>query len=281
MQRWLAIYDHVAKTGDWDPVRAICSPALVFEDRRRLFLLSGGIDLMIVSAAERMVVGARPRLELLGTAGDRIAIERVLWSGGPADGPFEIEYLGLWEVDEGGQLITMLLFDADEAPTVQREAWRRWAAIEPALADTLAMVAKATDAFNAQDRAGYRAQCADDLVVEDHRRIGMGHIRRKPLERGRIEGGDAYVDSLVALWQLAAAVRVEHGWFWPAIAPNGSLHSVRRTGDVAGGGVFGSDYLMLALHAHGRFTRVELFELDDLDKALARFGDLHEGRGAE
>ena len=83
--------------------------------------------------------------------------------------------------------------------------------------------AEASDAFNAQDRARLRALFADDLVVEDHRRTGMG----------RIEGGDAYVDSLAVLWDLAAATRVELGWFWPRVRPawralHGPPHRRRR-----------------------------------------------------
>jgi hypothetical protein len=68
----------------------------------------------------------------------------------------------------------------------QREAWARWAKIEPEITDTLALVADAGDNFNAQDRERLRAILADDLVVEDRRRTRMG----------RIEGGDAYTDSL-------------------------------------------------------------------------------------
>ena len=47
-------------TGDWEPMRAHCAPDFVFDDRRRLALLSGDRELMIASARERVAMGARP-----------------------------------------------------------------------------------------------------------------------------------------------------------------------------------------------------------------------------
>jgi hypothetical protein len=189
-------------------------------------------------------------------------VARFLWSGGPPDGRFEIESLSVAEVDASGLFTAIITFDPDDARAAQREAWARWAAIEPDVASNLALISEAADAFNAHHRARLRALYADDLVVEDHRHAGMG----------RIEGGDAYAGSIAVLWELASVMRTEHGWFWPAIAPHGGLTTIRRTGDVAGGGgAFESDYLHLFLHAHGRITHVELFEMDALAAALARF----------
>jgi hypothetical protein len=80
------------------------------------------------------------------------------------------------------------------------------------------------------------------------------------------------------LWDLADGTRVELGGFWLACDRNGALYTLRRTGQVAGGGPFETDYLQLILHARGRFTHVEHFELDDLDAAKARFGELRAAR---
>ena len=103
MHRWQARFEEAIAGGDWGALHQICAPGFVFEDRRRLALVSGGYELMIASARERAAMGARPERRLVGTAGDRVAISRMLWAGGPADGRFEIEYLGVNEVDEAGQ----------------------------------------------------------------------------------------------------------------------------------------------------------------------------------
>ena len=46
---------------------------------------------------------------------------------------------------------------------------------------------------------------------------------------------------------------------------------VRRSGTLPDGGAFESEYLELFVQVGGRATHLELFELDDLDAALARF----------
>ena len=55
---------------------------------------------MIASLRERIATGAHYEKRPVGTAGDRVAIERMLWSGGPSDGRFEIEYFAVSEADE-------------------------------------------------------------------------------------------------------------------------------------------------------------------------------------
>jgi ketosteroid isomerase-like protein len=123
-----------------------------------------------------------------------------------------------------------------------------------------------TDAFRERDPVKWRAQFADDLVVEDHRFTGVG----------RLEGADAYAASVVALWEIAPLdYRAENGWFWPAFDRRGAISVLRRTGIVPdGGGPFETEYLYLYLVAQGRITRVEMFEIDALAAALARCEEL-------
>ena len=59
---------------------------------------------MIASLRERAASATQVESRLLGTAGERIAVLRMLWSGGPADGRFEIEYITVIEVDAAGLL---------------------------------------------------------------------------------------------------------------------------------------------------------------------------------
>ena len=249
---------------DWAAIRASLAPGLVFEDRQGFARLAGDGELMIASLRERMASGARVVHRVEGTAGARVAIARMLWSGGPRDGRFEIEYLGVTEVDAAGLVTATILFAAADGRAARREAWARWVASEPALAATVALVGAADDAFNAHDRGRLLALFAGELVVEDHRRTGMG----------RIEGAAAYADSLAVLWELSPDTRVELAGFWLAADAGGGLFTMRRTGNVAGGGPFESDYLMLLRHARGGLTRMELYELDQREAALASWAAL-------
>jgi hypothetical protein len=255
---------------DLDTVRTRCAADFKWEDRRPLVGLSGDLELMIASARERLASGARhERREIIGTAGDRVAVARVLWAGGPADGRFEVEFFAVHEIAEAGLCTAMVFLDPDDARAAQREAWKRWVAIDPRAAAVTTVIGEQVDAFNAQDPINYRAVFADDLVVEDHRRAGMG----------RIEGADAYVESLVALWELAPTTRIEAGWHWPAFDRHVALTDVHRTGSLPDGGDFESDYLHLCTLDGERVARIELFELDDLDAALARFEELRPRTG--
>ena len=94
---------------------------------------------------------------------------------------------------------------------------------------------------------------------------------------GRIEGAAAFVGSLEALWELAPATGIEFGRFWPACDRHGAVTVMRRFGTLPDGGAFESEYLELFVGAQDRVTHLELFELEHLDAALARFEALRPG----
>ncbi len=265
-ERWRAAFEAGAASDDWNAMRDHCAAGMIFDDRRRKALLYGDRELMIASLRERLRTGGRPQFRRWGIAGDRIAVSSVLWSGGPPEGRWEVEYLSVVEIDEVGKIAAMIFFDLDDARAAQREAWARWAVIDPTVAARTAGLGEVIDAWNAEDAERLRAVFAEDLVVEDHRRTGTG----------RIEGREAYLRSVTALWELAPGSRFEAGWFWLARAPHGAVTTCRRSGTLLGGGDFVSDFLVLTVVGeHGLTTRVEVFEVDAADAALARFAELH------
>jgi len=62
--------------------------------------------------------------------------------------------------------------------------------------------------------------------------------------------------------------------FWLAIAPHGGVSVCRRSGTLPGGGEFVSDFLVVNIVERGVATRLELFEVDAAEAALARFDEL-------
>ena len=155
-----------------------------------------------------------------------------------------------------------MVFDVDDELAAQREARRRWIATDPVAAASVGPLAEFIDAWNERDRTRVRATLANDLVVEDHRRTGMG----------RIDGADAYVDSIVALWRLAPDSQIETSLF--VVERYGAVGVGRRSGRLAEGGAFESDFIVMSAVECGLTTRIEMFEVDSLDAALARFGEL-------
>jgi ketosteroid isomerase-like protein len=259
LDRWWEGLDHGAQTDDWGPLRAAGAPDLVFEDRQPFSQLAGGLELAIESIRTRVSQGANIERTLKGTLGERIAVVRVLWRGGPADARFEIEYFPVVEAEASGLLSAIILCDG--ARSAQREAWARWAKHEPELAAVAVPLGRLADAFNAHDRAAWRAELAEDVVVQDHRLVSMG----------RLEGADAWSDSVVALWELAPESTVESGWEWIAIDERGALTSILRTGTLPEGGEFESEYLLSYTVSGGKIDHVETFETHAREEALAHF----------
>jgi hypothetical protein len=79
-------------------VRALAAEGATFEDRRRLVLASGVADVANRRHIGENEAGFRCERTFLATAGDRVCLERWLWTGGPAEGRIEIEHLLLTDV---------------------------------------------------------------------------------------------------------------------------------------------------------------------------------------
>jgi hypothetical protein len=251
---------------DWNAVRAACSSRFTWEDRRPIVGMSGDVELMIASARERLASGAHhERREVIGTAGDRVAVSRILWAGGPADGRFQVEFLAVNEIDADGLCTALIFFDPEDPRVAQREAWARWAVIDPTAAELTDSLGETIDAWNAEDPERLRATFAENLVVEDHRWTGTG----------RSEGREAYLRTVMALWELAPGTRFEAGWTWLARAPHGGVCVGQRSGTLPDGGEFVTDFLVVSVVERGLTTRAEIFEVEAADAALARFAELH------
>jgi ketosteroid isomerase-like protein len=115
----------------------------------------------------------------------------------------------------------------------------------------------------AHDVDRIRAALPDDFVFHDHRRTGLG----------RIESADEYMASLVALFEQSPDAIIEP-MYEVATAKHGALMIAHTLGTLAEGGAFESVFVNLALSHGDRLVAVELFELEDLDVARARFEEL-------
>lgn len=255
------------RTRDLEAMRARLAPNMVWEDRRPYSQVKGDAELALASLRTRIEQRASPpRLDVVGAAGDRIGVIRLLWTGESEDGAFEMEGLEVGEVDGQGRLIRVVGLEADDWRDAQRIAWERWGAHEPHLAPVLDVTSRYNDALNAPrlDLARLRSFYAKDFVVEDRRRTGFG----------RIEGADAYLESLGTLATLTRSMRIELGWHWAAIEPDGGIMSVRRTGElVEGGGYETEHWVVFCQDDTGLTRRMGSFELEHLDDARACFDE--------
>src|SRR5439155_5761697 len=102
-----------------------------------------------------------------------------------------------------------------------------WLASDAAAAPVVRPVSEFFLGFSEHDRVRVRAVLADDLVVDDRRRAGLG----------RIDGADAYVESIAVLWNLAPDIQVD-GRVGLALERHGLVSAGRDFGTLAEGGAF-------------------------------------------
>jgi hypothetical protein len=257
---------------DWAAVRSAYAADAKMEDRRRYAQFSKHIDAYIADWQQHVPADVHWERQLVATAGNRVDIERVLWTGGVADnrddrphpyGPFEVEHLWLAEVDEHGRIVATVGYDGDDLRVAQRDACARWFAVDPVAAEVVGPGLALTEAILDRDRARVRAVLADDVVVHDHR----------PARLDVIEGAAAYVESIAAWWDLAPELHL-YTPSWLAIEPHGSVSFARASGTLSEGGTFEGPMVALAIVADGRITRMEMWDVEHLDAALARFAEL-------
>jgi ketosteroid isomerase-like protein len=241
---------------DWEAFRALCAPTLLFEDRRRGMRLAGDLDMFM--ASNRLVAesGARAVPNVLATAGDHLALERMLFARTDGGAEFEVEALRVSEVDAAGRLVATIFFDPDDRRAAALEMLERYGR------SFSAAYLEGLRAVNAHDVDRMATILSDDFVMIDHRWTGLGRLNAKE-----------YLASLAALFEEAPDVTVET-LYTVAVDPRGALVVARNFGTLREGGAFESIYVRIGLIRGDRITRVEMFEPEDLDRARARFAEL-------
>jgi len=120
-----------------------------------------------------------------------------------------------------------------------------------------------TRSVNFGAKKDYAPALPDDFVFDDHRRTGLG----------RLESADDYVPAVAALFEQSPDVIIPRLYII-AEERHGSLSVSHRFGTLAEGGTFESIFVQLVLYRGDRMGGIELYELEDLDVARARFEEL-------
>jgi hypothetical protein len=254
--RWCAAAD----VRDWDAIAALYHPSYRSEDRRRLIRLTTDRGGTLENDRFLAEVGWRPVRTLLATAGDRLALQHVLWRTGETGGDSEVETLQLSEVDDEGRFVSSATFDPDDRATAFRELGHRY--VGTTRPSDIARFESLRDAGG--DLVRLRAALPDDFFFHDHRRTGLG----------RLDGADAYVASVAALRELAPDAMVGLPLYHLADEPHGTLSIGHSFGTLADGGAYESVYVMIMVYQPEGIAGAELFELEALEQAKARFAEL-------
>jgi tetratricopeptide (TPR) repeat protein/ketosteroid isomerase-like protein len=247
---------------DWPAVQALLAEGATVEDRRRHVLVSGDADWWLRDLRNiAEITGEDLRFErtLVATAGDRLCLDRVLVVHGPAGGRIEVEALWLAEIDATGRVVAGIAFDADDRRAAYRELVERHARSEEGRAMP-AELHELRRAFLDRDLERARAALPSNFAVQDHRRTRLW----------RIEGRDAWIAWLATLYEQSpdAIIAPLH---YLAVEEHGCLSIAYTEGTLPEGGAFEQVFVSL-FHFHGgRVAELEMFEVEDLDRARARF----------
>jgi tetratricopeptide (TPR) repeat protein len=260
------IWDRIAPimaAADWPALRSLASAEFVFDDRQRRSLVRGDVELYIRNLEfVRAWPGRTVVRELLATAGERSAVDRVAFTGDPEGGAFEGEFLRLTELDDDGRLLAVIHFDPDDRRAATIELRERYFRSEEGRS-TPAELIEVTRALDERDPERVRAALPPDFVFHDHRRTGVG----------RIEGVEDYLASIQAMFEQTLDGRSEN-LYRVAADRHGTLHVARTVGSLLTGGAFESVYVRLQRYRGERWVATELYELEDLERARARFDEL-------
>jgi ketosteroid isomerase-like protein len=254
---------------DWDAMRALTGADFVHEDRGKRALVRGDVEIWIASMEFTSQPGFRTASALIGTLGDRIALDRIRWFGKPGGDAFEFERVRLLEVGADGLLRAVIFFDPEDRLAASIEGLARFAAGEAAGSADVAPLLALLRALDDRNWEAARACFAPDLVLVDHRPLSLGTLDR-----------EQWIASLQATYELS----VDLTWdVFRALAwsERGCVIGIRRLGNIPdGGGPFENELYMTMLVVDGLMQRYEIFGEADAERAVARFAELCAEGGA-
>jgi class 3 adenylate cyclase/tetratricopeptide (TPR) repeat protein/ketosteroid isomerase-like protein len=250
---------------DWDTIAVLHAPALQLEDRRRLLQMEVQAEtnleyLRVLFDVPRSAWTMTP----IATRGERLALSRYLLEGDAAEGggPLAIDYLGVDEVGSEGRFVSVVLFDPDDIDAAYAELDRRYDAGEGAVLE--GAHTRFVQSVNSRNWDALAALCAPTLVEHDHRHItGLGTTR----------GLEAWVEQNARVWiDLAPDIfaRFKH----IRGCDRGLLCQLSLQGSRQGGPFEIAFAGVTELDAQRRIERIDVYDLDQLDAALARYAEL-------
>ncbi len=244
--------------GDWEAALATFAEDFVVSDRRpRVRIDLPGAQVM----RDFFNAEVTSRSELLATRGERLALQRVrIASVTTEHGESDFDLLQVTEVDAHGRTVALVAFDLDDLEAAYDELDARYVALGGA------DVSAYRRAEAARDWDAVKAQWAEGFEIVDHRVLGLA-------------GGSAEtnLENLQAVRELAPDNRttIDH-----VLASNrrAVLSIIRMLGTFEGGDF---EYLLGfvgTLDRAGLWSRWDLYDLDQLDEARARYDEIAKDR---
>ncbi len=254
---------------DWDEFERMIAPDASVESRRKLVgFKRGDFSLPEVTHQTRsdLESGAmRLAHDVVAVRGDRLALARVrvgtadVSAGAPQD-----EFLQVYGVDDEGRVTFHVWFDPEDMDAAVAELDAQYARLEgrsqrESQSENAASQAAEhyLDAYAARDWTAVAEVLADDLVVDDRRRVVNAGIRHG--RDAEIASLRAYADAgITGMTFVVVATRQER------------LILVRASGAGGDSGEFRNDMLgVVEINSRNQIAVMVVFDVDDLGAATA------------
>lgn len=244
---------------DWDAVAATLADRTFFDDRRRAVNAGTwrGRD-VVVTSMRAFEIAADITLTVLATRGNRLALSRLCSANRDLQhGEFDVDLLGVVEVDADGLVIAHISFDVDDTDAAFAELETRYAGGEGAAhAPAWTLIASGYAALN---RHG-TISTTPDYVNVDHRLQATIEATQLP-------------EYLRAAWNLMPSLN-NHVESVHRLSDTGAVvtHVAHGTSEQG----FDAEWRTIEVVAieGGSISRSEMFDEADIDAALARFDEL-------
>lgn len=245
--------------GDWATITEILADNSFVEDRRRVVNVGywDGRDAVIANMRALAEGLAQVALTVIATRGERLSLTRIRsFNPDSLRGEFDIELLGIAEIDNAGRIAGHVYYDVDDIGAAFEELDARYLAGEAAAhARTWSVIMHACAALNSREIFATTA----DFVDIDHRSsaaIGSGDL--KAYIRVALNDGVyiAYIEAVHRLNDLGAVL---------TLVSNGTSQKG-----------FDGEWRMADIFTveGDLISRCEIFDEADLDDALARFDQI-------
>lgn len=249
-----------SSTRDWAAIAEILAPDSFVDDRRRVVNVGfwDGRDVVMANMRALAEGLAQVSLTAIATRGERLSLARVRsFNPDSRQEGFAVELLGIAEIHADGRIAAHVFFDVDDIDAAFEELDARYLAGEGAAhAHTWSVILRALHAFNGHELPA----TTPDWVNVDHR-------------RGRAFSPGDLVPYIRATWELAPQAK-----FYINTVHRLSNFGAVFTQSSRGASQEGFDLEWLEVNvltvSGGLIDRIETFDQEDLDAALARFDEL-------
>jgi class 3 adenylate cyclase/tetratricopeptide (TPR) repeat protein len=247
------------RTNQWQQGDELFAPEFRSHDRRSLSRLDLSRDEFLRGIQNTAATGVRVEATLLATRGDRLA----LWQQTIIGTDWDMAVVSLVEVDEHGRALTTWTVDEQDVEAAFEELEARFLTGEGApCAELLEVIARIRHAVNARDEEAIAACVAPDAPIRMHTQIAGGlSVDRRELVRGLQRGDDVGFNRFIP----------RHV---PRLSSSAAVTVTGSQGEVEGGGTFESTFVIVLSQRGGICRTMDVYDLDQLDRAYARFDEL-------